>query len=469
MVRVRFAPSPSGSLHIGSARTAIVNYLYARAMDGKLILRIEDTDQERSTEKSVADILSTLRWVGISWDEGPFHQKDRFEIYTQYLSQLLSSGKAYKCFCKQEELEEKRKQRSSQGKELEYDGRCGRLTEKEISEKEQEGASYAYRLKMPDIPLQFMDLIKGQMEFQGELFSDMILVRSDGTPTYNFAVVIDDHLMGITHIIRGEDHLANTPKQIALYEALGWELPNFAHIPLILGPDKTKLSKRHCDTAIEDYREKGYLPETIFNYLALLGYSHDPNDEIRDSNRLIREFSLDSLSKSPSQFDIKKLTWMNSQCIKMKDPALLWDEIKDSIKDIPLDEGKKRRIFNLSIQQTKTLNDFKSIFDPFLEYNLDTADPRFQKLMQNESVSQFTAEYMQSILALACFDEKSLEQIFNTIQAKYELSQRDSIQSLRFITTGSFISPPLFDTMAIIGRDEIDKRYNLFLREITND
>lgn len=469
MDRVRFAPSPTGSLHIGSARTAIVNYLFAHATGGKLILRIEDTDQDRSTAKSSSDILSTLQWLGISWDEGPIYQRDRFDIYNQYLNQLVSDGKAYKCFCTQDELEEKRKKRSSQGKELEYDGRCGRLTPQEIAEKERSGESFVYRLRMPKSTIRFTDRIKGEVEFQGDLFSDMILVRSDGTPTYNFAVVVDDYLMGITHIIRGEDHLANTPKQIALYEALGWKIPEFAHIPLILGPDKAKLSKRHCDTAIEDYREKGYLPEAIFNYLALLGYSHDPNEEIQKTEDLISNYSLDNISKSPSQFDIKKLTWMNGQYIKMKDPQILWDMIKDSIQDIPIEANTKKRIFNLSIQQTKTLNDFQFIFKPFLVYEIDKSDPRFLKMIQDDSVLLFVAEYMEAVQSLACYNEKTLEQTFNQIMAKYQISQRDAIQSIRFIATGSFISPPLFDTMAIIGKDEMDKRYKQFISEIEND
>ncbi len=462
-IRVRFAPSPTGSLHIGSARTAIVNYLFAKANSGTFVLRIEDTDVLRSTEESKNRILNILKWLGIEWDEGPYFQSQRMEIYKEYINKLLASGKAYKCFCTPEELEKIRKDFENRGEIPRYDRRCRNLTTSQIRIFEEQKKPYVVRLKMPQTDIVFNDLIKGKVSFNGELLDDLIIARSDGTPTYNFAVSIDDALMNITTVIRGEDHVSNTPKQIAIYKALELEIPQFAHIPLILGPDRTKLSKRHCDTAIEDYKEKGYLPEAIFNYLALLGYSHDPQNEVMSKEELITNFNLSKISKSPSQFDINKLTWINSQHIQKYDREALWRLCKDYIKNIQIDEEKLKKIFVLSVPQIKVLSDIKNAVEIFSTYEEPSFDPQVMKFLNIPQAKEFLKEYLYAIKNLEPFNKENLESTYNEIKVKFNLKNRDAIQIIRLASTGRSVSPPIFDTLELLGKDESVRRIQIFL------
>lgn len=466
MVKVRFAPSPSGSLHIGSARTAIVNFLFARSQGGKFLLRIEDTDFARSSQDSKDIILSTLKWLGIEWDEGPYYQSDRLSIYKKYLEELLISGHAYRCFCAQED---QALEKDTDNNYVLYDGKCAQLSEAEIQKKLDEKIPFIIRLKMPKTKIMVHDILKSSLSFRGDLLSDIVLARSDGSPTYNFAVVIDDHLMGITHVIRGEDHLSNTPKQIAIYEALGWENPQFCHLPLILGPDKTKLSKRHGDTAIEDYQRKGFLQEAVFCYLALLGYSRNPTKEIFDQQTLWNNFQLNQISSSPSQFDIASLIWMNAQFIKKEDPELLWKKVQPWIKTISMDEEKKKKIFLLSINQIKTLEDVPCIFEPFIEYKLQKDNPQVQKMIQTNDLLPFLEEYYQSMEDLADFNEKNLEDLLEQTIQENNINKKSFIQLIRLSLIGSLVSPSLFDTFLLLGRSEVLKRYSLFISEIKND
>jgi glutamyl-tRNA synthetase len=468
MVKVRFAPSPSGSLHIGSARTAIVNYLFAKSLGGKFVLRIEDTDTARSTQESKDTILSTLAWLGITWDEGPFYQSERFSIYQKYLDELLLSGNAYRCFCSGEDILRKDKL-ARENLYTSYDGRCATLSEDEIKKKLREKTPYIIRLKMPTEKIVFNDLLKGNLAFQGDLLSDIIIARSDGSPTYNFAVVVDDYLMEISHVIRGEDHLSNTPKQIAIYRALGWESPQFCHIPLILGPDKTKLSKRHGDTAIEDYQNKGFLPEAIFCYLALLGYSRNPTKEIFDQKTLSEDFQLNQLSTSPSQFDITNLIWMNAQFIKSKDHESLWHQAQKWLEPILIEEEKKKKIFFLSINQIKKLDDIPGIYEPFLTYVLHQENPQIQKIIQSDELLPYAQEFFLSVDRLQDYSEKNIENLLEEVIAKDSINKRSFIQLIRLVLMGSLISPPLFDTFLLLGKTEVLRRYYLFISEIKND
>ena len=469
MVKVRFAPSPSGSLHIGSVRTAIINYLFAKSLGGKFVLRIEDTDSIRSTQESKNTILSTLKWLGIEWDEGPYYQSSRFEIYKTYINRLLTSGKAYRCFCTSEELEIIKNKQIKDCFPSSYDGSCSKLTEKEIQKKMDEKIPFVVRLKMPDKKIKFSDLNKGMLEIQGNTLSDIVLARSDGSPTYNFAVVVDDHQMSITHIIRGEDHLSNTPKQISIYEVLGWEIPQFCHLPLILGSDKAKLSKRHCDTAIEDYQEKGYLSEAIFCYLALLGYSRKPSKEIFTKEYLIEHFNIDLLTSSPSQFNLNNLIWMNSQFIKNKNRELLWEQSQKWIQSIDYDDEKKKKIFMLTVNQLKTLSDIQFIIKPFYDYHLDLQNESYKKLIQKDNILIFLDEFITEITNLDIFDKNHLELSFEKVMENKSYNKQDSIQSIRLFVTGSLISPPLFDTLNLIGKSEVLRRYSIFLSEINHD
>jgi nondiscriminating glutamyl-tRNA synthetase len=302
-VRVRFAPAPTGLLHIGNARTALFNYLFAKRHQGRFVLRIEDTDVERSTDASIDRILEDLRWLGMTWEEGPeregpegpYRQSQRLPLYLNYADQLIQRGKAYKCFCSPERLEVLRQEQLSRGKMPRYDGRCRSLSAEEVSKRESEGQRAALRFWVDGSRIVFDDLIHGKMNFDREGIGDFIILRSDGMGAYNFACVIDDHLMGMTHVIRGEDHLSNTPRQILIYQALGWQPPTFAHHPLILGPDHSPLSKRHGTTAVSQYREEGFLPEALLNYLVLLGWTPPSGKEILPLETIFREFSLDAI------------------------------------------------------------------------------------------------------------------------------------------------------------------------------
>lgn len=314
MVRTRFAPSPTGYLHPGNVRVALFNWLFARTKGGEFVLRIEDTDRVRSTRAFEYSILEDLRWFGLEWDEGPYRQSERLAIYQDYAERFLKEGKAYRCYCTPERLEDLRKTQLSAGWVSRYDGRCRRLSDAERRGLEGQGIVPSIRFIVPSKVVTIKDLIKGEVVFDATTFGDFIIIGSDGIATYNFAVVVDDALMGINHVIRGEDHLSNTPRQILLFEALGLPIPQYAHIPLILGPDRTPLSKRHGVASVRELREEGFLPEAILNYLAHLGWT--PRKDYLSLREMVGEFSLDRLSKAPAIFDMERLKGFNRDCIK---------------------------------------------------------------------------------------------------------------------------------------------------------
>jgi len=324
-VRVRFAPSPTGHVHVGNARTALFNWLFARHHGGVYVLRIEDTDVERSREEYEQQLLEDLRWFGLDWDEGPgeggpfgpYRQSERLDVYAKHAAQLVEQGRAYYCFCSAQQLEAEREEALKAGRQPRYSGRCRKLTPEEAARRKLDSEPAAVRLKILDSVFAWNDLVHGPTSFSSEVIGDPILVRSDGHPAYNYAVVIDDHLMEITHVIRGDDHISNTPRQLALYRALDWEPPAFAHLSTILGSDRTRLSKRHGATSLESFRELGILPEALRNYLALLGWSPaDGKTEILSPQALVEQFSLEHITKSPAVFDQEKLNWLNRQYMK---------------------------------------------------------------------------------------------------------------------------------------------------------
>lgn len=324
-VRVRFAPSPTGQLHIGNVRTALYNWLFARKTGGVFILRIEDTDLERSEGRYETQLLADLKWLGLDWDEGPdvggphppYRQSDKMEVYRAYAERLINEGKAYYCFCTAEELERERQQAMAEQRQPIYSGKCRKLDSGEVERRRAAGKPAAIRLKIPEHPIRFDDIVRGSVEFSNEVVSDPIIVRSSGMPVYNYVVVIDDADMKITHVIRGDDHISNTPKQVAVYEALGLPVPKFAHLSTILGPDRERLSKRHGATSVSHFREMGVLPEALTNYLALLGWAPPGGDrEIFPTAELIREFSLERVNSAPAIFDNEKLNWLNRHYIK---------------------------------------------------------------------------------------------------------------------------------------------------------
>jgi nondiscriminating glutamyl-tRNA synthetase len=331
-VRVRFAPSPTGQLHIGNVRTALYNWLFARKTGGTFILRIEDTDVERSEGRYETQLLADLKWLGLDWDEGPdvggphppYRQSDKMDVYRSYAAKLIQEHKAYYCFCSAEELERERQQALAEQRQPIYSGKCRQLDPGEVESRRAAGDPAAVRLKIPEHPIRFHDIVRGAVEFSNEVVSDPIIVRSSGMPVYNYVVVIDDADMKITHVIRGDDHISNTPKQVAVYEALGLTVPEFAHLSTILGPDRERLSKRHGATSVSHFREMGVLPEALMNYLALLGWAPTGGDrEIFPAAELIKEFSLERVTPSPAIFDNEKLNWLNRQYIKSSSPSAI--------------------------------------------------------------------------------------------------------------------------------------------------
>ncbi len=326
-VRVRFAPSPTGHLHVGNARTALFNWLFARQQGGVFILRVEDTDAERSEAGFEQQLLADLRWLGLDWNEGPdvggprgpYRQSGRVALYREHAGRLVAGGAAYPCFCTEEEIEADRQKALAEGRQPMYSGRCRSIPPDEARARLERGQPASIRLKIPPRPIRFRDLVHGEVEFSHEVIGDPILLRSDGTAAYNFAVVVDDTLMGVTHVIRGDDHLSNTPRQVAVYEALGWELPQFAHLSTILGTDHTRLSKRHGATSVAHYREMGVLPEALVNYLALLGWSPADDREIFSLPELVKAFRLENVTKSPAVFNPEKLYWLNRHYLKQAD------------------------------------------------------------------------------------------------------------------------------------------------------
>ena len=352
-VRTRFAPSPTGSLHVGGARTAIFNWLFARHAGGQFILRIEDTDRTRSTEESIQEIADAMEWLGLDWDEGPFRQSDRLDIYQKIANELLESGHAYKCYVTSEELEEKRKEAQSKGDVLRYKREWAKLNEAPDK-------PYVIRLQTPDEgTIEVQDSLRGTVTFDAVEVDDFVILKRDGFPTYNFAVVVDDATMNITHVIRGDDHLINTPRQVLIYNALSYDIPKMAHVSMILGADNKRLSKRHGATSVVAYKDKGYLPEAIINFLSRLGWSHG-DQEIFTKSELIEKFTLDNVGKSAAVFNEEKLEWLNSWYIKNEPPekiaGLVLPLLKEKGLDVELDEKLVKIVIELS-QRAKTLND----------------------------------------------------------------------------------------------------------------
>ena len=396
-LRVRFAPSPTGYLHVGGARTALFNWLYARHFGGTFILRIEDTDTERSTKESVDAILQGMEWLGLDWDEGPFYQTANFPLYQQHVQKLLDEGKAYRCWCSSEELEAKREAAMAEGRKPKYDGTCRHRQDQPLDQ------PHVIRFKAPEEgETAFNDLIKGRIAFPNAELDDLIIARTDGTPTYNFCVVIDDALMRISHVIRGDDHVNNTPRQIQLYEALGYPVPLFAHVPMILGSDKARLSKRHGATSVIAYREMGYLPEALTNYLVRLGWSHG-DDEIFSRQEMVEKFDITNVGRAPSVFNPDKLNWLNAHYIKQAEPARLAELLKPHLA-------------------TRGVSDTAA---PDLAGVVATLQERAQTLeeMAERALFYYQAPTSYDEAALAKFDKPHLAAVFTAVATKLAAAQ----------------------------------------------
>lgn len=459
---MRFAPSPTGYLHIGGARTALFNWLLARHEKGKYILRIEDTDQVRSTKESIDAILESLTWLGLDWDEGPVFQTDRLSVYREHVERLLREGKAYPCYCTPEELEERRQTALREKRKPKYDG-CCRTGREPVP-----GRTPAIRFKAPQQGMTVLrDLIKGTIEFSNEELDDLVIQRSDGWPTYNFSVVVDDATMGITHVIRGDDHVNNTPRQILLYEAFGYPLPEFAHVPMILGADKARLSKRHGATSVMAYKEMGYLPEALVNYLVRLGWSHG-DEEVFTKEDLIQKFSLENVGKSAAVFNTEKLLWLNGLYIRQENPEHLADLLRPFLEERNL----KPRSREWLIEVIKTLQERSKTLVEMADQAAFyfRGDFEFEEKASKKHLTPAIKEPLEMLIAALASspepDEKELERMFQEIVTKKGIKLGAIAQAVRVSLTGRAVSPGIYEVMKILGKDEVLQRLSRGLRKL---
>ncbi len=466
-VRTRFAPSPSGYLHIGGARTAFFNFLFARHHGGKFILRIEDTDRERSTPEAINAILDAMNWLGLDWDEGPFYQTKRYPLYEEKVQKLLSEGKAYPCVCTPEKLEAKRQLAQKEKRKSMYDGTC-RPPEGVIPPLPQD-KPYTIRFRSPrDGSTIVNDAVKGDVVFDNRELDDLIIARSDGTPTYNFCVVVDDIDMGITHIIRGDDHLANTPRQILLYQALGDTPPQFAHVPLILGLDKARLSKRHGATSVTVYRDMGYLPEAILNYLVRLGWSHG-DQELFSREELIEKFSLESVGKSAGVFNPEKFLWVNFHYLKTRPLSQLAKEIVPYIVAkgyrVPQDKSWLERMIKTLQERAKTLVELVDAASFYLTDDIAIDEKAAKKFLTLE-VSRPLSKLIERLSALDEFSEANIESAFSGVLEEFGLSMGKLAQPVRVALTGSTVSPGIHEVIAVLGKERTIRRLQSALERL---
>lgn len=496
-VRVRFAPSPTGYLHIGGARTALFNWFYARQNNGKLVLRIEDTDTERLKEDSVAQILDSLRWLGLEWDEGPekggdygpYYQSQRQSFYQAAAEALLQSGKAYYCFCSEEELEKEREEQRRAGEAFRYSGKCRHLSAAEVEERLARGCKAVIRVKLPatgEIVVQ--DLIRGAVTFKYELLDDFIIIKSNGLPAYNFACVVDDHAMEISHVIRAEEHLSNTPKQQFLYEALGYPLPQFAHLSMILAPDRSKLSKRHGATSVSEFRDLGCLPEAIINYLTLLGWSPSEEEgEILTPEQTISSFSLERVSKTAAIYDTQKLIWLNGQYLTNYDPEKLLPHALPFLYEAGLiadsKEAEQKHAYLVAVlkavrERVRTLAELPDACQYFFAEVTSYEEKGQKKYFFKQSAGSATVtgsgagshvaagtgagDDVASLLALACarlagvkdFTVDNTELAYRDLIEELQIKGGQLIHPTRLALTGRTVGPGLFEVMALLGKEK---------------
>lgn len=470
-IKVRFAPSPTGPFHIGGARSALFNWLLARHDGGTFLVRIEDTDLARSSRESEENIKESMKWLGLDWDEGidvggphgPYRQTERLEIYQKEVQRLIDEGKAYYCYCSQEELEAERKAQLQEGKTPVYGGHCRHLTEEQIAKYKAEGRKPVVRLHVPEgETIAFDDMVRGHVEFQSSGVGDFIIMKSDGIPVYNFAVVIDDAHMQITHVIRAEEHLSNTPRQIAIYHALGYEVPTFGHISLILGADHKKMSKRHGATSVTAYKDMGYLPDAVVNYLALLGWAPKGEQEIFSREELIKSFSMDRVSSNDAVFDIEKLNWINFQYMKKLSPSELFDFcvpflVKAGYAVLPLSDEKKewltqvlwyvREHISYGAQAPENVKMFFEDVPPF-------TDPEVVSILKAETSAVILKAFIAALKALPEFTEDAVTKCFKSIMKETGIKGKGAFEPARIALTGVTKGPGMYTMIVLFGREK---------------
>ncbi len=474
---MRFAPSPTGYLHVGGARTALFNWLFARNKGGQFVLRIEDTDMERSSEESYRAIVEDMRWLGLDWDEGPkvggdygpYFQSERRPIYSEWCQRLLNEGKAYRCFCSQDDLKRMREELRRLGKDIKYDRRCRDLSSDEVSQRLDAGKPFVVRFKAPLSGQTIVeDIVKGNITFENSTLDDFILLKSDGYPTYNFACVIDDMLMKISHVIRGDDHLSNTPKQILIYRAFGATPPRFAHVPMIMGPDRTRLSKRHGATSVGQFREDGYLPEAMVNYLALLGWSYDDATTLFAREDLIAKFSLEKVSSTPAVFDYAKLQWLNGEYMKRRpisDRAHLVVPhlIRAGLVHEPLSAELKAyigRVVDVVGERLKVGNQIVELADFFFKDEI-SYDEDVAGILKQHHVPAVLKLLEDRLEKLDGFAAASIEKVMRGLVSEMGLKTGQLFQPVRIALTGKKHSPDLLRIMEVLGKERVIARLKL--------
>ena len=474
-MRVRFAPSPTGPFHIGGARSALFNWLLARRYGGKLILRIEDTDLERSSRESEENIKDALRWLGMDWDEGidiggdhgPYRQTERLPIYAEYTARLLESGKAYRCYCTDEELEAERQELMAKGQMPQYMGKCQNLSAADEQKLIAEGRKPTIRFRVPkNQTISFHDAVRGTVSFDSNGIGDFVIVKSDGFPVYNYAVVLDDALMEITHVIRAEEHLSNTPRQVLIYQALGLQLPQFGHISLILGKDRSKMSKRHGATSVEQYKALGYLPEAVVNFLALLGWSPPGEDEIFSSSELIKLFSLEHVAKNPAVFDIDKLNWINAIYLKKLDLVTLTDMALPHLKAAGLigEELSAERMEWIR-QVVAAVRDYVSFAAQipehaavFFEDDVTMENEETAAILKDPDAPRVMEEFLDKLTKLEVITGEQVQATLKSVGKELKLGGKKVFMPVRVALTGKMHGPELISLIPLLGLDRTAAR-----------
>lgn len=468
-VRVRFAPSPTGYLHVGGARTAIYNELLRQSLGGVLILRIEDTDKARSDEAMTRQIQEALAWIGVAWDEGPYRQSQRIERHQERAQALLDAGKAYRCYRTPEELEELRRQGQKEGWSL-REARLA-LPADEVEKREAAGGPFTVRFRMPAGNIRFRDLVRGEVDFPPDALEDLVLLRSDGSPTYHLSVVSDDIDMGMTHVIRGEDHLSNTPKHVALFEALGAPVPTFAHLPLILGPDKKRLSKRTGATSVEEFRDQGILPQALYNYLALLGWSPGGDREIMSRKEMVQLFTVERLSPSAAVFDRDKLAWVNAQYMSGLALEEILEHLQPFLAGVGLesaDPGRLLQVVDLHRKRAKELRELAAAAVPYFVDRLGYDPELCGKFIADPELPGHLEQLSRRYAALPAFDIDPLDEALRQLAEELGVKAGVLIHPTRMALSASKTGPPLFDLVAAMGRQATLRHlahFVAFLRE----
>ncbi len=468
-IRVRFAPSPTGYLHVGSLRTALYNYLYARKVKGKFILRIEDTDQTRYVEDAVENLIKTLHEVGLKYDEGPdiggnygpYFQSQRTKIYKKYADELIEKDAAYFCFCTPEDLDNMREEQIAKGEDTRYDGRCRKLLKEDIQKKLAENKPYVIRAKIPDEgEVVFFDIVREKVSIMWETVDDQILIKSDGFPTYHLANVVDDHLMKITHVIRGEEWLSSVPKHLFLYNTFGWKPPKMCHLPLLLNPDKSKLSKRQGDVAVEDFLKKGYLPETLLNFVVLLGWHSKSDEELYSLEELEKEFSLKRINKSGSVFDIEKLNWMNGHYLRELESGYIAIKARPFFIEAGFDisdNEKYLKIIEVARNRISTLAEITEVATPF--YVAIKYSEEDRQIIDDENSQRLFSFWLENMQSLDVITEDNINRLLKQSTDELGIKGKDLYFPLRLALFGSVHGPELPTIMDILGKEKTLERF----------